>query len=253
MQQVKPSFVAKQQLRHMYYLATGCSMMMVVWILFLPASWLIGRSSLHTWFVYKVLADDSAPSPEVFRKLAGQTAVHLTHILPGALWAAAIPFQLHPGVRRDYNRLHRLTGYTFLGTSVLLMCGLCIIYQRKLVFTEDFPELPPIKDMMLWLVGISIWFIITGIMAFYHARCKRFALHERWVVRHIAAGLWIALQRIFAMTGSLFFSIPASRICQRTVFEYCTKGAIVVSLLLGEYSLHLLDSVKKEELKRKVK
>lgn len=120
------------------------------------------------------------------------------------------------------------------------------------MFTNDFADLPPMKHAMIpWFLGISIWFTITGILALYYARCRKFALHERWVVRHIAAGLWIALQRIFGLMGSAFIAIPASRFSQRALFATAAKSAIVVSILLGEYALHVLDRAK-AELKPKV-
>lgn len=133
----------KDVLRHMYFTTSVLCVLMVVWILFAPGSWLIGRSKLHDDFLTHLGDQNSVVPPETLTKYAGHTAVHLTHILPGALWAGLIPFQLHPTFRSGWPRTNRIFGYTFFASAFLMSGGIVIIFKRDLFFEKFFPDSPP--------------------------------------------------------------------------------------------------------------
>ena len=92
---------------------------MVAWILHFPASWRAGDPD-HDVMTRQAVQDAKwlgVVGPEQFKfpvsvlsKYRDHPAVQLTHILPAALWSAAIPFQLHPGSRKRSPRLHRAVG-----------------------------------------------------------------------------------------------------------------------------------------------
>lgn len=43
--------------------------------------------------------------------------------------------------------------------------------------------------------SIAAWFIWTGLMAGIEAKRGAYASHRQWSIRHIGAGLWVAMQR----------------------------------------------------------
>jgi hypothetical protein len=223
---------------------------MVVWILFAPGSWLIGRSKLHDDYLTHLGDSNSVVPPETLTKYAGHTAVHLTHTLPGALWAGLIPFQLHPTFRSRWPRLHRLFGYTFFASAFLMSGGIVIIFKRDLFFEKFFPDLPPPKySSELYLFGLAVYFASTAIYALKCAIARRFASHQRWVIRHVSSGMWVILQRFFLMTiYQAIYRPPVPREVQRRVFAEAAIIANVFSIFMGEYALYLLDQQKAKKI-----
>ena len=129
-------------LRMLFSFLCFLSVMMVVWILYFPGSWLIGRSQFHDDLIMPAL-DGKVIPVEIVTKYEGHNLVQLTHILPGAIWAGAIPFQLNPSFRKRHPVAHRRIGYTFLSCSLLMAMGIFIILHRKLSFEHFFEDLPP--------------------------------------------------------------------------------------------------------------
>jgi len=234
----------RQILRYVYTLACTCSFFMVAWILVLPSSWLCGRWKFHDDFLMRHLDPQNVSPPDVLFKFEGHTAIHLTHILPSALWSLLIPFQLNPSFRKNNPKLHRRLGYVFLGSALLVFAGIGIILQRGLLFENQFPDLPP-QDYNYtteFLSLLAFYFLGSAVHAVNLARQKRFAGHQRWIIRHIASGIWIALQRILLCTVyHAIYPKPVAREVQRNSFGQSGSIAIALTLALGEYTIRLLD------------
>jgi Predicted membrane protein (DUF2306) len=234
--------------RWMYIAVTLLSVYMVVLILIFPSSWLGGRSSRHDDLIRQLIPADGISPPEIVDKYAGHTAVHLTHTLPGSIWAGLIPFQLHPSFRRQRPTLHRWSGYVFLACALVMAVGIGIILHRKLLFVNFFPELPPENLPTEYIISaLGIYFVISILNAVRLAVRRQFAAHQRWIVRHVSSGIWVALQRVLITTVySVMHSAPVSRATQRQVFGDAAVNAIVTSLVLGEVSVFLLTNRTKK-------
>jgi hypothetical protein len=237
---------SRDVLKYLYISTSALCAFMVVWILFAPASWLGGRSKLHDDMILKHTNADSLVPPEIVTKYAGHSAVHITHTLPGAIWAGLIPFQLHPVFRKTRPRLHRIFGYVFIASSLLMSLGIAIILKRGLLFVRFFDDLTPSKQPTeLSVVVLAVYFAGTAIYALRCAMKRRFVSHQRWIIRHVASGMWIAIQRILVLTVyPAIYRPPVAREVQRRVFGEAASIATVVSLAIGEYTLFLLDQQK---------
>ena len=106
-----------QQLILLYQLTTALCLFMAVWVLLLPGSWMFGRSRLHDAVAgnyLSYLGRRGLVPPSFFTKYEQHGLIHATHLLPSAVWSALVPLQLHTGVRKEYPKLHRQLGYSFL-------------------------------------------------------------------------------------------------------------------------------------------
>ena len=41
------------------------------------------------------------------------------------------------------------------------------------------------------------WFLATACLALRAAQRRDFAAHKRWIYRHVGAGIWVAIQRMY--------------------------------------------------------
>mmetsp|Transcript_6040 Transcript_6040/g.9225 ORF Transcript_6040/g.9225 Transcript_6040/m.9225 type:complete len:302 (+) Transcript_6040:269-1174(+) len=241
-------FNDRKILKHLYCTATFLCLYMVSWILIFPSSWITGHSDIHYAYYHKVmkLMNLTKIPPQFVTKYAGHTLVQFTHNLPGALWAGAIPFQLNPDVRRKYPRLHKVTGYLFLGTSFLMSYGIIVILARQLTFLHDFPINVATENFNFefWCVNLSVisltcWFVFTAFTAISKIRSRDYQSHRNFIVRHIGSGIWVALQRIiFGMCNIAGLSESPHEI--KYSFKAAACAGVVISVLTSEFVIHLL-------------
>jgi hypothetical protein len=229
-------------LKYIYLYTTGLCMMMVFWILLLPGSWLMGRSKLHDDIVLRAFKEQSVTPIEIVTKYQGHTLVQLTHILPAFLWAGVIPFQLHPTFRRNNPKIHRRLGYIFSICAILMSLGVLIILKRGLSFEHFFADLPPPPfSSQPFMVPLAMYFAWTALYSIQQARNRKFVNHQKWMIRHIASGMWVAVQRFLIVTVySSIYSAPISRSSQRDIFTQAAFLGMVISFVLGEYTVYLL-------------
>jgi hypothetical protein len=241
-------------LKLLYIVASALSLMMVFWILIAPSSWLVGRSKLHDDILFSFMDPDGPTPPHVLNKYAGHTAVHLTHILPGAIWASLVPIQLHPTLRKTRPRFHRISGYVFILTSLVMGAGVFIILKRDLLFENYFdvdePDILPTKP---FLGLLAVYFMGTALAALKSARDRKFTAHRKWIIRHIASGIWVALQRV--LLGTVFQVIysarPVSPESQKGAFKSAGLIATLVCLGVGEYTVYLLEQSQTKPFRAK--
>ena len=220
---------------------------MVVWILIFPSSVWYEHSPthqklLHSWFHSASGNRAGAASSELISKYTGQYLVQITHILPGAIWAAIIPFQLNTKFRKNHRTLHRYTGYGFVGSALLLGTGVFIILHKGLLYENSFPDLPAKPfSAALPLILLTIYFLGTIVCALYYAAIaspKNYFAHSVWITRHVASGIWIALQRILMVTP-VFNRPPMSRDQQREAFGNAGFLATALTIVAGEILIYL--------------
>ena len=250
-------------LKWLYIILCYLCISMVVWIMISPASWLLERSTWHQEVLLPFLRANGSfrAIPEaVVTKYQGHTLVQFTHIVPAAIWATIVPFQLHPTWRNRHRKLHRILGYIFIMMVLLIAIGIGIIVQRKLTNTYDFPNdnLPPQNKLLdvgypPGLAVLALWFWGTAWYAVYLARRTthrykhHYHHHQRWIIRHVAAGIFVAVQRFFyiplAMMVLRFTHPPPDPIpawLQRDIFGGAGNAAALTTILLGEYAIHRL-------------
>jgi uncharacterized membrane protein len=269
--------VMKQQqydttLALLYMAMTYCCIAMVVWILIVPGSWLIGRTHFHTniWLplMERLPATRYIPT-HLFTKYQGHTAVHVTHMLPSAVWSALLPFQVHPTWRNRHRQLHRIMGYLFLVSCFLIALGVGVIVQRKLIFVHSFPDtnypapqhrvVPDIHEVTV--LFLALYFILSVIQAIRMARAGHIPLHQRWMIRHVASGIWVAVQRfgvipLYSSIASFLWYPNSDDVVvpswyQRKLFGDSSLIAVLVTFVLGEYAVYQIESQQRRRLKSK--
>lgn len=248
------------------HIATAClSFSMVVWIMFVPASWLIGRSWFHREVVLPYLERQNfffvAAATSTITKFQDHSLVHFTHLIPSAIWSGIVPFQLHPTWRNQNRKLHRVLGYLFFASCFPVTAGVFIILHRKLTYEHFFPDLEPNPLLVYqdyFLGSIAIWFLITAIQAVRMARAKKILDHKKWMYRHVASGIWIAVQRIILYPIVIvYFKLTlgpnekAGRWAQRETFSVTGTLAYWLTILLGEYVHRRASMLRKQKQQEK--
>eukprot|EP00192_Tetraselmis_astigmatica_P015593 CAMPEP_0117648086 /NCGR_PEP_ID=MMETSP0804-20121206/201_1 /TAXON_ID=1074897 /ORGANISM="Tetraselmis astigmatica, Strain CCMP880" /LENGTH=148 /DNA_ID=CAMNT_0005453633 /DNA_START=381 /DNA_END=827 /DNA_ORIENTATION=- len=136
--------------------------------------------------------------------------------------------QLNASLRKRSPSVHRASGYVFFLSCGLLTAGFFIIDQRQLhaknIWMPDTDDAHPFLER-LPLHAIMAWFVITALLAWYQAAIRRdFKAHQRFMYRHLAAGLWVAVQRILYAAEIILFEGAA------VVAIFCCLGVTELSL-----------------------
>jgi uncharacterized membrane protein len=237
---------------------------MIIWILVLPSSAL---QDYHGPFASSLEKMRSITTTEneynflplnLITKYKGHIAVHLTHTLPAAIWAAIIPFQIHPGIRRSNRYLHRILGYIFLVVCISIAIGVLIILRRGLLF-ENFMNNregtnSSKKQTPALLLMITFWYLWTVKEAIKEAKRKNFDRHQKWIIRHIASGLWVAIQRLLivivmpVLNSNQFFIVNA-QLVQRHLFGKAAMIGMTITVLVSEFAIIKIDELKRIQRK----
>lgn len=237
----------------LYVIVTILCTFMFFWILVFPSAlWYehstIHRSLLESWFESNSISGVGlnlgvgSVTPDLITKYQGEYLVQLLHIFPGAIWSAIVPLQLNTRFRQKHRALHKNLGYVFVGTASLVGLGVFVIVRRGLLYENFFLDLPHLTHSTSpGILLLTTYFLGTIFRAFYCAALKSpsdYRQHSVWIVRHIAAGIWIALQRI--LLGSPFYNHPPmTRIQQRRAFGHSALVSVTVTILFGEILIAL--------------
>lgn len=207
--------------------------MMILWIWFAPGSCSpISRAMDDARFRR---ASEALVPANLVLKYRDHLAVCVAHVLPASAWCAIAPFQIHPSARKRFPRAHRIAGRVFFALSASMTYGYVLIHRRDLHFhATDFPTLARDERASLWIpyrrLGLSFvhvehagaaWFAYTATRAFaaVASSTRNFAAHRAWTWRHLAAGLGIALQRVFIWVHHLCFDLARGSGYSRGVAE----------------------------------
>ena len=212
-----------------------------------PATWLVLRSPFHSKLTNSLIdyleGTQNIASAALIKKFIGRPLIQMTHMVPGAVWSAIVPFQLHPTFRKNHPKTHKLLGYIFFLCSTLSSVGVSIILGKGLLFENFFPDLPPVRlSNEPVVIGLSMWFSYTAARAWHAVLCRRdIEQHRTWIIRHVASGIWIALLRLFLLTvDQVLFPAPTPRTLQRSVFGNTSKVAFLVCVVVAEYAIRMI-------------
>lgn len=100
------------------------------------------------------------------------------HVLASTLYFMCAPWQLLPGLKKNFAAFYHWTGRFYLVSSIALaLSGL------RLVTTDTI-------DVTSAILGVlSLWSFVTGLMAFITKTDT--VSHKRWVVRNLLSGIAI--------------------------------------------------------------
>jgi hypothetical protein len=138
-----------------------------------------------------------------------------------------------------------------------MMGGLAVIDQRSLYyFKTDFPGIPEAAHMSSYpalfgalphreiFLGLGLWFALTIVVAVWQARQKRFASHRSFIYRHIGAGIWVAVQRLYVFIMSLLaqgkgLSEREVAIRQKECFGDGAFFGVILTVTMAEVAVYL--------------
>ena len=111
-------------------------------------------------------------------------AALFAHVLPAIWLSAAGVLQMLPGIRARYPAAHRWNGRVFL---LLAMAGAC---TGLLLTWVRGSRLSDIGAIGISFNGLLI--LPAVVLAWYHARQKHWAVHQKWAIRAfiLVSGVW---------------------------------------------------------------
>lgn len=144
----------------------------------------------------------SVPFMVTFRRLEDGSlwqSAHIPHYwvrklhfgaLPTLAWLGLAPLQVSPTFRKCYPRLHRRLGYLFFAAALSLAVGLTLLVSTGKVLGHPY-----------WLAMAGnlfklCYFVISMVQAYRCALSRQFALHQRWIARHLTVGYSVSMQRV---------------------------------------------------------
>ena len=140
------------------------------------------------------------------------------HAAFGVIFALTAPVQFWSALRNRNRPLHRLLGYTFAATALLVaVTGAAVAYVYP--FTGAFGLLPNTLS-----AAAIIYATVRAVKA---ARRRDFVDHRAWMVRVTAIGLGIALARMYVL---IFVQVAG----------LSAQSAVALSFWLGSGTLLLL-------------
>lgn len=193
--------------------------------------------------------------PTVVLKHHAYPAILCSHHLGALLWSATVPLQLSLGLNRPRAlRRHRLLGRVALLGTALLAVGTMLIIARGLHARHDFeaafPGAVPAMDMRMFrwvdeyaLPAALVWFVVTGFQAGAAARRRALQRHRAWAMRHVASGIFVAVQRMLIplLSVGLRFGLgwePSGRTHARIFYGSLVLG-FALALGIAEWYLTL--------------
>lgn len=181
---------------------------MVVYTLVAPTPWILERSEFHRETVLPFLEENGVfrvASKHLITMYDGQPLVQATHIVPPALWAAILPFLLHPTWNDNHPEVS--TGLTIVHARMALVTAFANfwIVHKDLTFEQFFPDVPLMGHGISPLIAVplsliqTVWFVMTlgeSLRMAYLARSDPSAVkpQQKWMLRHAASGLTMMTQ-----------------------------------------------------------
>lgn len=134
---------------------------------------------------------------DIITKYKSQPAVVLLHQIPSLVWSYCILKQMDPAVRTMRPGLHRVAGYAVFGSSFAMVTGVWVMHVRHLIDELTTNGM----GYAAYLSATSAWLIFTAVRSALAARAHDYGNHQAWVLRHVAAGMFVVTQRILMGIG----------------------------------------------------
>mmetsp|Transcript_7235 Transcript_7235/g.19701 ORF Transcript_7235/g.19701 Transcript_7235/m.19701 type:complete len:344 (+) Transcript_7235:20-1051(+) len=178
----------------------------------------------------------------------------LTHHAGAVLWLVTmrLQFALPRGTLRERAR-HRLMGKAAMVAVALLTAGVVRVHMLNLhayedyraMFPEDVPANTPALMRALITATLSVqgYFVLTAFLTWRAGAVKEVMCHRTWAIRHLCAGLWVALQRFSLPLTNMTLRIVLGRdldgLEKAYIFYLAGVGAFIATVVGGELYLRL--------------
>ncbi|SDF86465.1 Predicted membrane protein [Dyadobacter soli] len=114
---------------------------------------------------------------------AGNMVVGM-HVLLAAILVLGGPLQLIPFIRKNAPTFHRWLGRIYVATAlVVAIGGFVMVWTRGAVGDR-------VQHISISIQ--TVYIVIFAILAWYHARARRFDIHRKWATRLflVVSGVW---------------------------------------------------------------
>lgn len=163
------------------------------------------------------------------------SSISALHILPGIVWMIVMPLQFSR-LRKRSLPTHRVLGRVFLVCAAVAWIGM--LGMLTMPFSDDRWELVP--NLLFGTL-----FLVSGVLAFWHIRHKRVALHREWIIRHVSVGMGIALMRPVASIALLSGLVEGSVAGIKDFFPHLFWLCFVLSVATAEIWINLTRPARK--------
>ncbi|KAI9143674.1 hypothetical protein BKA69DRAFT_1060840 [Paraphysoderma sedebokerense] len=191
------------------------------------------------------------------------------HIFPLYIWAPGAIFQVASGFNhsrlpareRKQSKWHRLFGYVWMVSSVSI--GISAFGMVCFDVTSSFPLTHhTIFTMKLLNIVLASWFLCALIKAYMAAIGHNVRNHQKWILRHVFAGLTVGLARwVIGFYSSLCVNgiVPwhgckpgiqshnISAYDHKIVFAACSWFSLVIALSMGEIAVRRVGLLEEED------
>jgi uncharacterized membrane protein len=120
----------------------------------------------------------------------------LAHTLPGILFMLMGPLQFITSLRRRWPRLHRISGYIFLISAIVIALGAAFMGFALPIWGWTINQW-----VSLTTSALMAWFFYV---AFMQIRARNIKRHREFMIRGFAVGLSISTLRLFLDFGQDF-------------------------------------------------
>ncbi|CAM9434711.1 unnamed protein product [Scytosiphon promiscuus] len=128
-----------------------------------------------------------------FLQYARMPAGRFMHILPAGLWSVIAPLQISPSFRAKHRTAHCRLGRLFMFMSVSIALGVVpIVRSGASKFGHSVFEGTVV-------LACALYFLVVGLIAVRQARNRKFASHRVWMLRHVAMGYSVHMQRLLGI------------------------------------------------------
>ncbi len=149
------------------------------------------------------------------------TIVNL-HVVLGAAYLVFGVFQFAPFIRKRWPRYHRWAGRALLSAAVII--GGSALFMGLVIPFSGFPE-----QVVMGFFGV--FFLLSVITGFVHARAKRFAEHREWMIRAYALGSAIVTMRLIFIPLLIINKVSSAEITALYSIGSFTVAFIVHALV----------------------
>lgn len=148
------------------------------------------------------------------------------HALAGVAFGIAGPLNFVRALRRRFDRLHRVAGWVFFGSGLVL--GLTAL---SLLLTVE-PQRTPVVDIARGVFGLAL--IVSIAMAATAIRRRDIATHRAWVIRAYAVGMGLGTVALVFFPIYVVTGAPPEGLASDILFV----GSWALNVGLAEWVIH---------------
>jgi uncharacterized membrane protein len=173
-------------------------------------------------WAYGLLPLGKLVGPEMRANFEAHRTGIYTHVFAATIALVLGPFQFYERLRRQWPRLHRMSGRIYLGAGVGLG-GLAALYMSTFAYGGLVAK--------LGFAALALAWLYTGLQAYRAIRRGAVAEHRRWMTRNFALTLAAVTLRILLPVSGIS-GIPFA-----TAYPAIAWLCWIPNLLLAEWAV----------------